>query len=855
MKKRTNIMMKMLAGLLSLIMILSAVVLPTVADDDNATPMTPSELVYTVDFRGDDTFTPTTLGAAQATFTPSADGTSVTINAIENATTDTRTFWGGTFKDMVADDSTIYTMIYKVKCSKPEDSNSAIGVGGWFTDGKFELYTHDSAVDEGAKNKNMKYYGQYTNHNIKARLGQGRAQIVGDANITTADLNVTDGFVTTKLVYNGITGKFSNYFLKAGTTGANESDWMQISEAAMTVGTSDSMGFVTYVYRPTPTDGTVIKDVKIYKSEIVKGPQLIYTVNFNGDSTFTPSSPENDQNKATFTPSADGTSLTITNNGVAEADKGTTTRDYWGGVFNGLTVGENDIYTLVYKVKCSQPTDANSAISVGAVLTDGEFKLKDGTSGSSADVNCYIQYTNHHIKSRLGLGRDWSVASDYKNITTADLDTTDGYVTTKIVYDFTTQKFSNYYLKKDGTWMQLDEGVMNNVSNAVLGFVLGATRPYYTDGTVIKDVQLYKETVEVEPELPTATGVLDKTVTVDGVANAAEGWSADPLLTLGVYNSSTTAKPEEAGATWEAATTAPTMKVSYDASNMYIYYEVTKDSQNSGVWEAAMGATSQRLYIVLTPEDGVFAHGDANGFSKNGDIFRLVVDMGVPAGASTTESTTTKWNGANADDMVGIGKLVRMYNYGCLTAGWVDQNFAQGDRMYQELEIAYVYDPVNGTKTVEIKVPLGETTVQNLRANTDTDARISVFERHANWQGYTTADGAYDQTGKTKVGVKFTFAKLGENSTPSDPTPSDPTPSDPTPSDPTPSDPTPSDPTPSDPTPSDPAPETNAPETSAPATTTPTEKKGCGGVIGAGFAVLAIISCAGVACFKKHDEE
>ena len=51
--------------------------------------------------------------------------------------------------------------------------------------------------------------------------------------------------------------------------------------------------------------------------------------------------------------------------------------------------------------------------------------------------------------------------------------------------------------------------------------------------------------------------------------------------------------------------------------------------------------------------------------------------------------------------------------------------------------------------------------------------------------------------------------------------------------------------------------ETTAPETSAPTTSTPTEKKGCGGVIGIGsaFAVLAIVSCAGVACFKKHDEE
>ncbi len=493
------------------------------------------------------------------------------------------------------------------------------------------------------------------------------------------------------------------------------------------------------------------------------GATLIYTVNFSGnDGIFSPSSPANDENKATFTPSSDGTTLTVGKSDPSYTST-STTRDYWGGVFNGLTIDKNAVYTMIYKVKNpnTDKTSGNYAFSVGGVLADGKFDLKSGTSGSGSDVNAYIQYSNHYNLGRLGLGRTWSGPDN--NITfNYELDETDGYVTTKLVYDFVNNQFSNYYLQNDGTWVEIQTGAMTNVSNAVLGFVLGINKPYYSDGTVIKDVKLYKGTAD---PATAATNVEGKTVTIDGVANANEGWSTTPLLTLGVYsNSGKDKNPETASTSWKTvdSTIAPKMKVSYDASNMYIYYETNDEGDASDDFSIARGGSSQRLYILLTPQDKVFKRNLSDAASANGDVFRLVVDMGVPADAPTDKPETYTWKGTVNTDYT-ADALVRRYGYTYGIhdgSGSGDAYFATSSDMYKNLELAMVYDPVNGTKTVEIKIPLGATYAQNLKDNEDSDVRLAVFERHSNnWSGYSTGAMEYDTAGTKPYGVNITIPR------------------------------------------------------------------------------------------------
>ena len=265
-----------------------------------------------------------------------------------------------------------------------------------------------------------------------------------------------------------------------------------------------------------------------------------------------------------------GSTVTVENNGADSNIGDDCTRAFWGGVIDGLTIDNTTQYTLVYKVNCSAPTEANAAIGVGGLFVDGVFEITTGTE-SAPMVNYIGQYTNHNMQARLT--RAESKFEDNRTFSNDDFDKTDGFVTTKLVYNFATNRVSNYYLKTNGTWMKVSDVYMGltDATSAKIGFLLYVYRPFTTDGTVIKDVELYKETVSV----PNAENVWGRTITVDGSMSPEEGWSTTPQLQT-TYFKKIAANPF-AASEYQVDNEPSELYISTDGEMIYFFYRTTHD--------------------------------------------------------------------------------------------------------------------------------------------------------------------------------------------------------------------------------------------------------------------------------------
>ena len=287
-------MKKIIAFILSILMIAAMPLTMTVTAAD-----TEPELVYTVDFRGDEKFAPVAIGdsANNFDFTASQDGTTLTVKGKSGGADQTLNYWGGTVANLTADETTVYTMIYKAKANGTAGKNNSVGVGGWIQNGDVEA---------------AKFYNNYTNHNTVTEDGSTeyrRAVIslsndklsVNDAYKMFSELapyeEDSDGFITMKQVYDGSTASIRTYILADDETGANDADWIKIEEQLMTLDdTADSFGFMIYAFY-NDID-TTIKDVKIYKQIVEKseGEQSTATPNTSYDLVISEicNAPEND---------------------------------------------------------------------------------------------------------------------------------------------------------------------------------------------------------------------------------------------------------------------------------------------------------------------------------------------------------------------------------------------------------------------------------------------------------------------------------------------------------------------------------------------------------------------------------
>ena len=224
------------------------------------------DVLYSVNFKGDDAFAPAELAASNGNmdYIVSDDGKALTIKGKEGGTNKTVNLWGAEIAGLPATLTDVYTLRYKVKAegtpaSADDAKNNSIGVGGWATDLTAER---------------PQFYNNYGNHNTafgddvsmrRTAISHGdtkyNSNYVKWDTLTAAFAEDLDGFVDMLLVFNGPEGKISSYVLDAN--GA----WMFIEEQAQLT-TAGNMGFFVYSYYLAVN--STVKDAKIIKGDFTK---------------------------------------------------------------------------------------------------------------------------------------------------------------------------------------------------------------------------------------------------------------------------------------------------------------------------------------------------------------------------------------------------------------------------------------------------------------------------------------------------------------------------------------------------------------------------------------------------------
>ena len=303
--KKKNYFTKGLSVLLVLVMVLAtfaalpltaSAAMPAVIPYDMADD---GELLYTIDFNGTDGFFSPGLfesSVENMDYTISADGSALTVSGKAGGTDKTGNFWGGKVKGLYADETTTYTMVYKVKANGTTGKNNSVGIGGWI-------------IDEASAS----FYNNYSNHNTitstgsiadrRSALSWKSSKMNGsntaDKTYTTSPFDysssyvswpekgtagqdgyyagigaydTTDDFVTMMIVFDGPTKKFHGYVLKSGATTdvTNASNWIYLETASLDfngLGENSGMGFAVYAHYLDVN--TTIKDVDIYKGNII----------------------------------------------------------------------------------------------------------------------------------------------------------------------------------------------------------------------------------------------------------------------------------------------------------------------------------------------------------------------------------------------------------------------------------------------------------------------------------------------------------------------------------------------------------------------------------------------------------
>ncbi len=461
--------------------------------------------------------------------------------------------------------------------------------------------------------------------------------------------------------------------------------------------------------------------------------ELVYSVNFNGDTIFTPAAIGD--GKATYTPSNDGTTLTI-NNADPEYTSTSTTRDYYGGVFNGLAFDSTTVYTMIYKVKHTTPSNkAHAAIGVGGVLTEGKFETYVDGTPSDTDSQLNVKYVGQYgtdVQARMVSARA-QIISD--TAITTDLKIDDGFITTKLVYDGSTGTISNYYLNTDSEWEKLSEGSFSATEDAMMSFVLYVCRPATINGTVIKDVQVYKKTVAT-PETPTAPNAVGKTVTIDGIGT--EGVWANPTATYQLnYNVKSV---DETGLTNATMDNNPSIvKITYDSEFLYVYHESTHEHYVNSPETTAQKAG---FYFRLFQENGNFTSSTNDG---------KAIGIYVRSHDATLEKLKNNVNGYTVTQSQDDSFTYTSYIWNgttCTTDGSTDlvdyveykQNtkFDSSSDYVKNTTVALAVTFKDGgavKKSIEMKIPLNKDYKDALQTADGTTLQVQMFERARRWYG------------------------------------------------------------------------------------------------------------------------
>lgn len=229
--------------------------------------------------------------------------------------------------------------------------------------------------------------------------------------------------------------------------------------------------------------------VKDYAS--AKDGDVLYTVNFKGDSAFKPKVLGDNEN-LTYTASADGSALTVKGK---ETDK---TRNYWGGKIEGLTVSKDTVYTMVYKVNATASPVKNNSLGIGGVVV-AETGYEGSATESKNEPIFYNNYSNHNIgvaaDQRSALSNPQKIGNyvQWNTLSKKFVTDSDGFMTMALTFDGESGKFTSYYLIEDEKWVQLERQSFEFKEGTTMGFVIYGY--YQVINTTIKDVKIYKGAV------------------------------------------------------------------------------------------------------------------------------------------------------------------------------------------------------------------------------------------------------------------------------------------------------------------------------------------------------------------------
>ncbi|MBQ2242156.1 MAG: hypothetical protein II319_08465 [Clostridia bacterium] len=519
-------MKRIFSAILSLIMVLSLVA----AMGINASAKD-GDLLYTVNFKGDDKFAPAKFACLKGedviTAVPSDDGSSVTATYSADADAG-RAFWGGAIKGLTYGEGKQYTITMKMAIAYTEtDGKLSSGNAGVFIN---MLNTTDSQyiMDQGYK----ALVGYYGCPNIRHTMSYGAggksigAFLSKDAYITDAKYLLShdaDGFYDMTFAVDGKNVKvyINNVYLD---------EYDAFNDGLLEK--AENVGFVIYLYNKSAS--ITVKDAKVYEGITVKnatypdyyveGAKVTnYETSKTGDLLFTADFTRKDSgfnarfvasNDTLYTATIDSANpghITIENVG---GKAGTT---YYAGVIGGLEVNSETRYTYDVKIKTSAQ-NAGFGFAVPNLYPFGNSIALYGNfqTGSIA--------TQHGANKILNQARELA-SNGYAAVSNMAVDA-DGFASLRA--ELHGYEFTAYYLNTEGNWelytkVDMTHTTKNDGSAEYIhdtGFDLAVCLTLNNKGLVAeyKDINVYKGLLITDPE-----GKLDPVVT--------EPTPADPVPT------------------------------------------------------------------------------------------------------------------------------------------------------------------------------------------------------------------------------------------------------------------------------------------------------------------------------------
>jgi len=517
--ERKSTMKKIISAILSLTMILALVAAMgiSVSAADLYESAKDGDVLYEVNFKGDDTYSPSVFYSAVENVMDvvvSDDGKSMTAT-YDAAAAKGRTFFGGTIKGLTYGADKQYTITMKMAVGTYYNDSGALASGNG---GVYINMTKNTDAQFFADNGyNYTLVGYYGCPNIRHTFSYGAgnkttsALMSSSAAYFTTNLATLDaeGFVDLTFVVDGMNVKIfiNNVYIdecNAFTEGMVE--------------TAGNLGFTTYLYNEGST--ITIKDAKIYKGNTIVTnptypdyynagePVADYDAAKTGDVLFTADFSRNDVVFAPRFVSSNASKMTLTfdpndKGYIKFKHDGTDGAVYYGATVTGLEIDSETRYTTEWKVKSGS---GNSGLCF-AVPTGLPFNQSLNIYGV---FNVGKKFASQHGGTKITnsvLEADRIGSDGYVKIDDIGIDA-DGYATLRVeMYGYTATVF---YQSADGQWIKYNEFDVTNTTK-IDG---SATYPHDTGfqmcvgfylynknmSAEYKDIKIYKGLVVSDPE-------------------------------------------------------------------------------------------------------------------------------------------------------------------------------------------------------------------------------------------------------------------------------------------------------------------------------------------------------------------